>query len=57
MMYTEEMEAILKEHDYSVHFFCNGDECDIFHQGRYIETLEGGTYTLYNWMCERELLV
>ena len=53
MIYDEEMENRLGRNGYTVHFFCDGDECDIFFDGRYIETLEGGKYTLYNWMVDR----
>lgn len=53
MVYDEEMKNRLGRNGYTVHFFCDGDECDIFFGGRYIETLEGGKYTLYNWMVDR----
>lgn len=54
MMYDAEMEARLSRNGYTVHFFCDGDECDIFLDGRYVETLEGGgKYLLYNWMVDR----
>ena len=53
MMYDEEMENRLGRNGYTVQFFCDGDECDIFFDGRYIETLEGrGKYLLYNWMVD-----
>lgn len=53
MMYDEEMENRLGRNGYTVHFFCDGYECDIFFDGHYIKTLEGGKYTLYNWMVDR----
>ena len=56
MRYTMEMETALHERGYTVDFFCNGYECDIFFEGRYVETLDGGHYVLYNWMCDREML-
>ena len=30
MMYDEEMENRLGRNGYTVHFFCDGDDCDIF---------------------------
>lgn len=55
MYCTEEMVSILTEHGYTIYLYNGGTECDVFFEGRLIHTFEG-TYALYNWMCDCELL-
>ena len=55
MYCTEEMAIILAENGYTIYIYNDGTECDVFFDGRLLHTLEG-TYALYNWMCDCELL-
>jgi len=55
MFYTHEMEAILTAAGYKVYFYNDQTECDVFMGGHLLHTFEG-RYSLYNWMCDCDLL-
>ena len=55
MFYTHEMENALTAAGYRVYFYNGNTECDVFLGGRLLHTFEG-EYSLYNWMCDCELL-
>lgn len=55
MYCTEEMATILAENGYTIYFYNGGTECDVFFGDCLMHTFEG-TYALYNWMCDCELL-
>lgn len=55
MYCTEEMMIILTNHGYKVYFYNGNTECDVFMGSHLMHTFEG-TYALYNWMCDCELL-
>jgi hypothetical protein len=55
MFCTDEMKKVLESHGYKVYFYNGGTECDVFMGGHLLHTFEG-EYSLYNWMCDCELL-
>lgn len=54
MFHTDEMKKILNKCGYSIKFY-NDNECGIFFFGTHLCTVVG-EYSLYNWMCDCELL-
>ena len=52
---TETMLDTLNKYGYKVYFYNGNTECDVFMGCHLLHTFEG-RYSLYNWMCDCELL-
>lgn len=55
MFYTHEMESALTAAGYRVHFYNEDTVCNVFLDDHLVHIFKG-EYSLYNWMCDCELL-
>ena len=55
MFYTHEMENALTAAGYRVRFYESGTLCDVLMGDRLMHRFKG-EWSLYNWMCDCELL-